>query len=204
MHANGRYITFLDDDDWYMPGRIDNMLNFIVKGKYNVVSSGRVFEVGDLKEFILDRRQQFGEFTLSDIKYGNDIDIGFMVERELFNEYNGFDERLQSLEDWDFLLRVMRNGVGYKLRRLDYVVNISTDTPRVSDSRSKGYAAIAEKYKTTFGKAWYGFMLAISDRESFNINLIDICRNSISNMTLIPVKIYLIFLLKKAINILHK
>lgn len=153
--ARGKYITFLDDDDVYLPGRLNNMLKLAETGKYSLISSGRFYETGDFQNIIPAPKQIFGEITLSDIQFQNDIDIGFMIERDKFIQYKGFDASFHSLEDWDFIIRVLVDGNAYKINRFDYAVNIDLNRERVSNNDAKSYLEIAELYKPMFGEKWY-------------------------------------------------
>lgn len=155
--AKGKYITFLDDDDMYLPSRLNNMLTYIEKesDKLSFVSSGRFFEINDFQKVMLDDSQKYGVIKLSDVLDCNGIDIGFMMRRELFNELGGFDEKLSSLEDWDFILRSLMISDGYKIERLDYAVNCDVDRPRVSLSQEQSRNNLADKYLFKLGKKWY-------------------------------------------------
>ncbi|WP_052880219.1 glycosyltransferase family 2 protein [Vibrio coralliirubri] len=156
-NAKGEYITFLDDDDIYLPGRLSNMLSCFEASSTTLsfVSSGRFFETGDFKSIYKDDNQIFGEIKLSDVLEDNGIDIGFLMKREFFNEINGFDEGFSSLEDWDIILRSLLICNGYKIQRLDYVVNGEVDRNRVSLSQEKSRNSLADKYGLIFGNKWY-------------------------------------------------
>lgn len=156
--AKGKYITFLDDDDMYMPGRLNNMLKVIQQRKYIMVSSGRFYETGDFTTIKPIKKQSFGEIRQKDIQYQNDIDIGFMIERDIFLSFGGFDSSYKSLEDWDFILRVLEKGTCYKIKRMDYAVNLDPNRSRVSDSDSISYLKMAEMYKDKYGKKWFTYM----------------------------------------------
>lgn len=160
--ADGEFITFLDDDDIYLPGRLHNMLNIAKEGKFSLVSSGRFFESGDFEVISHQPKQKFGEISIEDIKYLNDIDIGFMIKKSRFEELGGFNISLKSLEDWDFIIRHLLTGNCYKIKRLDYAVNIEPGKVRVSNNDSKSYIDLAELYKSTFGSIWFDYMNAHS------------------------------------------
>lgn len=173
-NASGEYISFLDDDDMYLSGRLNNMLTYIKKEpeKLSFVSSGRLFEVNDFQKVMLDDSQKYGVIKLSDVLDCNGIDIGFMMRRELFNELEGFDENLSSLEDWDFILRSLMISDGYKIERLDYAVNCDVDRLRVSLSQEQSRNNLADKYSFKFGKKWYfeNKFKGLCESGEFNIN----------------------------------
>ena len=92
--------------------------------------------------------------------YLNDIDIGFTMLRKTFIDLGGFNAELKSLEDWDFILRALTNGVGYKLQRFDYAVNNELNRARVSDADNESYLQLAAMYRDQNGEGWYAYMMA--------------------------------------------
>ena len=194
--AKGKYITFLDDDDMYLPGRLSSMLYYITNNNYSLVSSGRFIEYEDFTDIADVKNQIFGEFSIDNILFGNDIDIGFIVERQLFIELGGFDTSLTSLEDWDLILRILQKGKGYKVKRYDYIVNRNKKIVRVSDRESDGYLVLAKKWKDSFNSDWYVFMLTTSLRLNRELKLFNMIKLSLKFKTLIPLKQYIGFLIK--------
>lgn len=189
--AKGKYITFLDDDDIYLAGRLKNMLSVIEKGEYILVSSGRFYETGDFKSVRTLVKQHFGEISLAKILYRNDIDIGFMIKKVDFINFDGFNTEMKSLEDWDFILRVLERGCCYKLERLDYVVNLDPDRSRVSDSESDSYLQIAEMYRNKYGDVWSSYMIANGLSLSGKLKLIFVFKELFLKFRYLPVLCYL-------------
>ncbi|KOO58201.1 hypothetical protein WH43_10500 [Rheinheimera sp. KL1] len=171
--ASGRYITFLDDDDIYLPGRLKRMLKIALDGKFSMVSSGRFYESGDLESIFPYKNQKFGVISIDDIKYHNDIDIGFMITKSRFEELGGFNVELKSLEDWDFIIRHLLSGSCYKIKRFDYAVNIELGKTRVSNNDSISYTELAHLHKNSFGDAWFDYMKAYSQSLSKKFNFFD-------------------------------
>ncbi|NMO74821.1 glycosyltransferase family 2 protein [Vibrio breoganii] len=157
FQATKDYVTFLDDDDIYLRGRLNNIGKFIVENenKFSFFSSGRFKEYNDFEEIKTLNNQKFGVIKLTDNIYTNNIDIGFVMKRELFISLGGFSTDFPSLEDWDFIIRALKVGDGYKLSRLDYAVNSTTGRTRVSDKQVASRMLLAEKYRDDFGDKWY-------------------------------------------------
>lgn len=171
--ATSTYITFLDDDDIYLPGRLSNMLKIALEGTYSMVSSGRFYESGDLEIIFPYKNQKFGEIFIDDIKYLNDIDIGFMIKKSRFEELGGFNVELKSLEDWDFIIRHLLSGSCYKIKRFDYAVNVELGKTRVSNNDSISYIDLAHLHQNSFGDAWFDYMNAHSQSLSKNFKFMD-------------------------------
>ena len=189
--AKGKFITFLDDDDMYLPGRLNNMLSIMLEGQYIMVSSGRFYEVGDFVTIKPAVKQLFGEITLQDIQYQNDIDIGFVMERASFLSFNGFNDNYESLEDWDLIIRVLEKGSCYKIKRMDYVVNLDPNRPRVSDSDSASYLKMADTYKLKFGATWYSHMVTHGLSLSGKLSVLTALGATIRYISIRPVIHYL-------------
>ncbi|MEH8230667.1 glycosyltransferase family 2 protein [Aeromonas veronii] len=184
--ARGTYITFLDDDDMYLPGRLNNMWSVMTQDKYIMVSSGRFYETGDFSTIKPVPKQKFGEVLLKDILYQNDIDIGFMMKRDDFMRFGGFDISYKSLEDWDLILRVLEMGICYKINRMDYVVNLDPNRPRVSDSDSDSYIKMANMYKNKFGKKWFSHMVTRGLRLSGQLDMKYVILSILTQRSLSP------------------
>ena len=189
--AQGQYITFLDDDDCYLPGRLHNMLTKMLEGKYVFISSTRFHEYFDFETIKHWPGQLSGEITLNDIKWINDIDIGILVRRQDFLDLGGYDTSFYNLEDWDFLLRLLQKGTGFKLSRQDYAENVNPNRPRQSDKGYIGYAQIAQKHRHTFGTHWYATMLAISAQGKGGLSLAQALASCQEHRVLSPLKMYL-------------
>lgn len=157
--AVGELVTFLDDDDCYLQGRFKSLISFYDQepGKYCFISSGRFAESGDFAEVYNIPHQKFGVISFSDVFYGNSIDIGVLMNLEFFRRLGGFDEGLSSLEDWDLVVRALRESSAYKVSRYDYCVNRSPGRSRVSEKESQGYRLMSRKYAGEFGPAWAAF-----------------------------------------------
>ncbi|EJG1990347.1 TPA: glycosyltransferase family 2 protein [Vibrio parahaemolyticus] len=156
--ANGELITFLDDDDFILPGRLKQMYSAFVKHEpkgVNLVSTGRIYQYDEYSMLHVVRRQLFGVITLKDIYIHNDIDIGFMIRKSLFLDLNGFDKSYNNLEDWDFIIRVLKVGDAYKLKSFSYVIKNDTSESRVSNNDYLGLEMIANRYRSEFGTRWF-------------------------------------------------
>lgn len=189
--AQGQYITFLDDDDCYLPGRLQNMLAKMLEGQHVFISSTRFHEYFDFDIVKPWPGQLSGEITLNDIKWINDIDIGILVRRQDFLDLGGYDTSFYNLEDWDFLLRLLQKGNGFKLSRQDYAENVNPNRPRQSDKGYIGYEQIAQKHRNTFDRHWYATMLAISAQGKGELSLAKALASCQEHGVLSPLKMYL-------------
>ncbi|WP_417870483.1 glycosyltransferase family 2 protein [Vibrio furnissii] len=190
--SRAKYIMFLDDDDMYLPGRIEGMLKFAYQNsQYSLISSCRFYESNNFTSIYVDQVQKHGVISIDDILYNNIIDIGFLISRELFIELGGFDDSLSSLEDWDFLLRALYLNDAYKLPRYDYLVNIDINRERVSTGQWKSRVEIARKYKNTFCRKWYFSILSSGLGARKELRFYDALAFTFKARSLAPIKNYL-------------
>lgn len=190
-NAKGKYVTFLDDDDIYLPGRCENILSFIRETPFFLLSSGRIEEESDFRKIYISKYQRFGNIKIKDILYNNDIDIGFVISKIDFIKLGGFDSSLSSLEDWDFIIRALSCHDAYKLERYDYAVNIDGGRDRVSSNQSIGYISLAKKHKDRFGEHWFDTMVIKSKRLNGSLRLLDAVTYFIRHGSLYALKAYL-------------
>ncbi len=198
--ARSEYVTFLDDDDIYLPGRLENMLKVMRSGDYVFVSSSRFEQVNNFSTIRKVTKQLQGVIKLKDIFLANDIDIGFMLKRSTFLNLNGFDSSFHNLEDWDFVIRMTKIGTGYKLPRLDYCVDAGNDRTRVSSNDWIGYSQILARYESSFGPSWGVFMQAIILRLRKEKNVLPYLSLSFNSRSIIPIWIWFKMILKNFIS----
>jgi glycosyltransferase involved in cell wall biosynthesis len=109
--STGKFITFLDSDDQFLPEKIETLVNILETNPDFGFAAGQAIPVdeyehpiGDLFDTPLpdDKRQ---------LLLGNPLHVGsVMVERSWQEKVGYFDESLRSYEDWDMWLRLARAG----------------------------------------------------------------------------------------------
>ncbi|HEY4298768.1 MAG TPA: glycosyltransferase family 2 protein [Paraburkholderia sp.] len=95
--ATGKYLVFLDDDDFFTPGGVDAL--------HRAISTGASLAFGDYSRLLPNERirTNLAPITHEHMLVCNEIPIGsYMIERASIRR--SFDEGMRSHEDWDFLL----------------------------------------------------------------------------------------------------
>ena len=141
--AKGEVLTFLDDDDRYLP----NHLKCLISGLRGA-SAAMAYTATELvresvhegvrKELARQPFQPGLRYSRPLLLVGNFIPINaWGVRRECFDAVGLFDESLHFLEDWDFLLRASDQ---FDIHQIDVVTAEYRVTERANDSVSKRHS----------------------------------------------------------------
>lgn len=110
--ATGKYLNFLDDDDCFYENHVETLVNTLHKTgqkvAYSVAHEVRVFYCSHLKRFIEFRKKvQYQEpFNLLHLSLENYFPIqSVMFSADMPKKYDGFNEQMEYLEDWDLWMR---------------------------------------------------------------------------------------------------
>lgn len=104
--AKGEYIAFCDDDDLWMPEKLEKQINAL---KYNYgygVCYSKMLRFDEKKEWVLSNEE--GQADFQSLLYNNTVPISSVIlEKSLINSLGGFNEakKVGISEDYEFLLR---------------------------------------------------------------------------------------------------
>lgn len=123
--AGGKYVAFLDADDYWLPERLErvfslfqNRADFFVNTEFFIEVEGRRQETPYYKSrslaclFDLDAAGQF-DFAIED----NFISCMVIAPRKILVDAGGFNSALRYGEDWDLWLRLLDAGYPVRLVR---------------------------------------------------------------------------------------
>lgn len=118
-YSNGKYIAFLDDDDEYLPTRIEKQVQKMESlddswgacytGYKKIHANNKVQVSKETREGRL-----YVEALMRSIYIGSGSNL--LVRRRVVEEINGFDESFQRNQDLEFLVRILEK---YKLAYID-------------------------------------------------------------------------------------
>jgi glycosyltransferase involved in cell wall biosynthesis len=168
-YSNGEFIAFLDDDDEWFPEKIDVQSRSI--GEADMVFSDYQVELDD------------GRFVLFSSIVGNVKDIRKdilgenvigatscpMIRTSMLNSIGGFDEELQSNQEWDVWIRLVSSNATIvetsdilAVKHISYM-SVTSDTER----RIEGWERLLSKNKDAYrhNRSQYARALWIFSKE---------------------------------------
>lgn len=121
-NSEGRYIAFLDDDDAFLPAKIERQVKLIesLSDEYAFVYCSHDIYMDDrLVRHVIAEKS--GNLFFEKISHQIEIQTsGVLIRKEAFEEVKGFDESFRRHQDWEFIERVLfkykaqaDNFVGY-------------------------------------------------------------------------------------------
>ncbi len=116
LHARGRYVSYLDSDDFFLPHKLDVLTDTLEREPTLGMAAGQAVPVDDTGTpvgRVFDR--PLPEIPANWL-LGNPLHVGSVLLRQEWQERVGFfDTRLRSYEDWDLWLRLARAGCTIRL-----------------------------------------------------------------------------------------
>jgi glycosyltransferase involved in cell wall biosynthesis len=160
LHANGYFVTGLDDDDAMTPDRIEKLVKNY-RDDYAYVCSQVSYVFPDKTE--KKRLKFFGDtITFSDMLYANISGNQVLTTKEMFIQAGLYDEKLVAAQDYDMWLKLLSLKPKAKLVRESLMLVDRNDAVgRISSSKKhiKGYFEVYKKYKSHMTKDHRRFQL---------------------------------------------
>ncbi|MEZ9511769.1 glycosyltransferase [Vibrio breoganii] len=156
-NSNGKFITGLDDDDYFLPDRVEEFIRHShLLDSYSCLSSAIVQFANNIELKI-----HFGDKGLvnkDSLKNSNSIGNQVFTFTERFKSLRGFDDDLKSCQDYDMWIRlVLKYGNAYNLGLKNYYMDVSSENGRISTSKKRAYgmANFAEKHQDFLDRTRY-------------------------------------------------
>lgn len=110
--SRGRYIVFLDDDDYLFPNKIERQIKALeCSGSQNGFSITAGYYVHDNGKGYVKRCKKQKHFFYNYLLEKNYFSTSALViRREIVEALNGFDESFKRHQDWEFCSRMMRTS----------------------------------------------------------------------------------------------
>lgn len=152
-NARGMYITGLDDDDEFLPDRIEQMLNAFDAEKYAAVSTTTFVQLSNNEQILRNADQ--GTFNVEDQLHYNKIGNQVLTLTERLNNIGGFDENMPAFQDYDAWVRLSCSyGPILKIDQPSYITHTEHENRISSSSRKKeiGLQIFREKHASLLNK----------------------------------------------------
>lgn len=117
-NALGEYIAFLDDDDYWLPEKIEKQINLLIEKQCSLVFCGRKLE------YVKKNAEIFYRDDLPNSKYKGDLSTEILmsictttsaifVKRDMLFEVGLFDENLKFWQEYELSIRLAQKTFFY-------------------------------------------------------------------------------------------
>ncbi|MDT2348128.1 glycosyltransferase family 2 protein [Enterococcus faecium] len=119
--SNGYFVALLDDDDEWLPNKIEEQVKMFNDNKDCVVFCSVYRIDSDVKKKILPRKSYKSTMTITKFLFDTTklgLRAGFIQTstlfstKEIFSKIN-FDPELKKHQDWDWCIKVASNGINF-------------------------------------------------------------------------------------------
>ena len=152
-NSNGYYVAFLDDDDLWLPTKIENQVDAMqAHPQCDFCICGCIEQVGDspLQIPIVKQHPEVEEINIkSRILYACYILTSeLMVRREIIDKIGCFDEELQAAQEWDFSIRAAQVSPLLRINETMVLYRVfKNDSCRISNRLNRWKTSIQHIYK---------------------------------------------------------
>ncbi len=159
--AKGRYVSFLDDDDAYMPMRLEKMVNKMdsLDESWGACYTGYVKHQQNGKDQFSAETAEgdlFVQALMRSLYIGTGSNLFF--RRETVQDVGDFDESFRRNQDLEYLVRVLKK---YKMAYVDEVLMEAFFDIRTSSSTNEQSA----EREITFRKRFEHYLTELSDKQ---------------------------------------
>ena len=136
-YAKGKYLYFIDSDDWIEPQTLDLMYKKIKNNKEIAFVFSDLIIESDLKKVIKKEYNFFEQLFINQLPYS------IFISKNIWSKYGGYDENMKlGYEDWELNIRLgSNNKFGARLEIPLFHYNVSNSGMLISKS-SKYHAQI--------------------------------------------------------------
>jgi len=156
--AQGDYIAFLDSDDEWLPEKLEKQLKIFENSEdeVGVVYTGAVFIDEETGKVRIKKPWAKGKIFLEELAFnpvGSTSRV--MVKRECFDKCGGFDEEMESNEDWEIWIRLAEHyNFNYVEEPLVRYFEHKDSLSAQPDRLVAGYKKLWAKYGIERQKRW--------------------------------------------------
>lgn len=149
--ANGKYVAFLDDDDAWLPTKIEKQVSLLKENKCECVYCLRIYEVVNNGEII--------KHSIESTKYSIEGDISktifrhaitstscILATKSILDRIGGFDIDLYKIQEYELLIRISQLTEVYYYHDEPLVLYTSNNSDKSRISNDHNRLPIAKEY----------------------------------------------------------
>ena len=160
-NANGVFLAFLDDDDYWEPTKLEEQINLIQKHNVDLCYTGFNLYTHNKKfiKYVFNRPRYKNLYMsiMDDNFFGGTSSI--IVKKKLVEEAGCFDNNLSALQDYDLFIRLIKQGCKIKGIDKPLVKYYIVDATRSISCSFNLYKAAANYLYNKYRNAQYSNLL---------------------------------------------
>lgn len=142
--ANGEYLCFLDDDDYYLSSKIEAQVSYMMKHS-TIQGCYCDYRFGDIPH-IVKWKKDFSK----DILLGEHTPqtSGWLITKDAVTQLDGFDASYVRHQDYEFLLRYYKKG--FKLGKVEKILYVRDSSKVCNSPQGEKREAVKRKLMKDF------------------------------------------------------
>lgn len=192
--ANGHFVTGLDDDDYFMPHRIESFLSAWTRHQRDGVAFSCLYDTSVINDGVkIEALVRRARTTPQDILQGNWIGNQMFTTRERIQAAGLYDPAMPAWQDWDLWARLLgKFGPAININSCSYFMDLSHEFERISlrapEKIKQAAALFYAKYCSS--RDLPGLLMALESYPQITLTLNDLCRIFPVNPRLAARKLY--------------
>ena len=149
--AKGKYIAFLDDDDYWLPSKIEKQLALLEEKKCECVYCLRMVEyvrngTVELRKMESLRYKLEGDLSKKIFRHWVTSTSCLMISKQLLDAIGGFDEDLYKNQEFELMIRIAQLTHIYYIHSEPLIVYTSNKSDRFRIANDPGRLFVAKKH----------------------------------------------------------
>lgn len=156
--SDAEFIGLCDDDDFWLPNKLDVQIPMFDKAEIGLVfSNGYIFtkeDRSDAREYL--NRNEYIERPTFRMELGGDhirSTVGTLIRHSALDECGGFDESMKAVEDHELFMRIIKSYQARgTLEKLYYIYSHGECLSKDYATHVESYLYIIQKYQDDYEK----------------------------------------------------